>query len=188
MMQQKEVFEAFRELGWTLARHDGERVCLKNFSDRVLSIVPQLRKMSDKQKLNTNPSVSTDEFSAFCTKISERPKSGEPLAVDLSAEATFYSPSFSLADLKKIDKKLSSWAQTQDLNKSLADLIELPTDAVGALPLRHLAALAITGDVEKLKSYQASFEVGDRLGFVPYVTKDYIDRAVKLAEETVANS
>ena len=48
-------------------------------------------------------------------------------------------------------------------------------------------ALALLGDIAKLKSYQASFEGGDRLGFVPYVTKGYIDRAVSLAEELENN-
>ena len=56
------------------------------------------------------------------------------------------------------------------------------------MPMRHLAALALAGDVAKLKSYQASFEAGDRLGFVPYITKDYIDRAVALAEKYAARS
>jgi hypothetical protein len=41
----------------------------------------------------------------------------------------------------------------------------------------------VLGDVERLKSYQASFEAGNRLCFVNYVTKDYIDRAVALAEQ-----
>ena len=79
-----------------------------------------------------------------------------------------------------------AWAQEQDLGKALRGHAALPTNAPGARPIWHLAALALLGGVAKLKSYQVSFEAGDRLGCVNYVTKDYIDRAVFLAEELVA--
>ena len=53
----------------------------------------------------------------------------------------------------------------------------------GAAGVWQLAALALLGRTAKLKSYQASFAAGNRIGFVNYITKDYIDRAVALAEE-----
>ena len=59
----------------------------------------------------------------------------------------------------------------------------MPTDAPGAQPLWHLGALAVLGDVKTLKAYQASFAADDRLGFVNYITKDYINRALALAEQ-----
>ncbi|MFV9439627.1 DUF6990 domain-containing protein [Pseudomonas aeruginosa] len=49
------------------------------------------------------------------------------------------------------------------------------------MPLRHLAALAIAGDVSCLANSQFSFEQGDRLGFVPYITQDMIERALLIA-------
>ncbi len=51
------------------------------------------------------------------------------------------------------------------------------------MPLRHLAALAIAGDVSCLANYQFSFEQGDRLGFVPYVTQNMIGRALLIANK-----
>jgi len=74
-----------------------------------------------------------------------------------------------------------------DLAEALDLNINLPTDSKGSAPLLHLAALAILGRVDRLKSYRTSFETGDRLGFVPYITKDFIDRAVVLAEEYAAS-
>lgn len=53
----------------------------------------------------------------------------------------------------------------------------------GAAGVWQLAALALLGRTAKLKSYQASFAAGNRIGFVNYITKDYIDRAVALAEK-----
>lgn len=59
----------------------------------------------------------------------------------------------------------------------------LPTDSKGARPLRHLAALAITGDIGRLAKYQRRFEQGDRLGFVPYITAEMLERALLLAQD-----
>jgi hypothetical protein len=53
------------------------------------------------------------------------------------------------------------------------------------MPLRHLAALAIAGDLQTLSRYQRSFAHGDRLNFVPYITADLIDRALSLAQRLV---
>jgi len=76
-----------------------------------------------------------------------------------------------------------SWARELDLDKALREHAARPTNAPDTPPILRLAALALIGDVAKLKSYQASFEAGDRLGFVVYVTKDHIERTPALAEE-----
>lgn len=81
-----------------------------------------------------------------------------------------------------------AWAKVQDLDKALYDYAALPTDIPGIQPVLHLGALAVLGDVAKLRFYQASFEAGDRLGFVPYITKDYIDRALAFAERHAAGT
>ncbi|WP_440130662.1 DUF6990 domain-containing protein [Achromobacter pulmonis] len=41
----------------------------------------------------------------------------------------------------------------------------------------------IAADVERLNSYKNSFEKGGRLGFVPYITVDIIDRAILIAQK-----
>ncbi|RMQ97899.1 hypothetical protein ALP94_02834 [Pseudomonas savastanoi pv. glycinea] len=76
-----------------------------------------------------------------------------------------------------------SWARSQNIESGLMFYRNLPTDSKGAMPLRHLAALAIAGDVERLDGYKKSFEVGDRLGFVPYITDAMIDRALLKANK-----
>ena len=91
--------------------------------------------------------------------------------------------SISVEDVLQLSDKAISWARSQNLEAGLATYRGLPTDSKGAMPLRHLAALAIAGDVERLEGYKHSFEKGDRLGFVPYITVDMIDRAILIAQK-----
>jgi hypothetical protein len=81
-----------------------------------------------------------------------------------------------------MSEKAISWARSQNIESGLMGYRNLPTDAKGAMPLRHLAALAVAGDVERLEGYKKSFDMGDRLGFVPYITASMIDRAILKAK------
>ncbi|WP_421667180.1 DUF6990 domain-containing protein [Pseudomonas syringae] len=78
-----------------------------------------------------------------------------------------------------------SWARAQNIEEGLAAYRKMPTHAKGVMPVRHLAALAIAGDTGRLEEYKKSFETGDRLGFVPYVTSDMINRALMMAKKQV---
>ena len=92
--------------------------------------------------------------------------------------------SFSVADVVRLSQKSISWASAQDIDAGLAVYTALPTNSKGAMPLRHLAALALARDVSRLLRYQQSFEQGDRLGFVPYIVPEMIDRALHLAQSS----
>lgn len=73
---------------------------------------------------------------------------------------------------------------SSDIDAGLAVYKALPTNSKGAMPLQHLAALALARDVSCLLRYQKSFEQGDRLGFVPYIGPEMIDRALQLAQSS----
>lgn len=62
-------------------------------------------------------------------------------------------------------------------------LINTPTDSVGIVPAQHLAALALSKNFERLEFYLTSLQKGDRLGFVPYITEEYISRALEFARD-----
>lgn len=80
-----------------------------------------------------------------------------------------------------LSEKTISWAKSCNISEGLKALRNLPTNSIGAMPARHLAALAGAGDVETLSRYRDSFVAGDRLGFVPYITNDFIARALDFA-------
>ena len=110
-----------------------------------------------------------------------------PLVIDLNG-LSIRVPEIAEEHVRQASERSIAWAEEQDLDAELKALAALPTDASGTGPILHLAALAVSGDVAKLQSYQTTFEAGDRLGFVPYIKRDFIDRAVALAGEYAARS
>ena len=97
-------------------------------------------------------------------------------------------PPITKSVIRKIAQVYSDWALAQDLAAVKKRLRGLPTDSIGIKPLKHLSALAEAGEVETLRSYADAFARGDRLGFVPYITEDYIARALEIAKEKAGES
>lgn len=186
-MKLKEVTQNLEALGWsTQADEVGDKIARVSLPDRSVEIIYGIRKYRDEQGLEVMPSLSTRGFSKACLSIKKRGSSHTPLAVPFRDICIRVREVFS-EHVRQASDEAIAWAQDQDLDQALRVHAALPTDAPGARPVWHLAALAILGDITRLKSYQASFEAGDRLGFVNYVTKDYIDRAVVLAEQSATD-
>lgn len=178
-----EISNALKSLGWSLSRDEvGDRLASYRLSDRTVDIIYGLKRLPDKQQLWVMRSTSTDAFSSACAKIDPGYGISAPLVTPWN-NPDIRVPEILEEHVRQASDEAIAWAEAQDLDKALRDHAALPTNAPGARPIWHLAALALLGDVAKLKSYQASFEAGDRLHFVNYVTKDYIDRAVALAQE-----
>jgi hypothetical protein len=177
-----------KSFGWKASKDEvGDRYTLFQLPDRVVQIVYGIRRFVAYQSFSSTLSVSTGEFSSASSRIEGSGRRCWPLLVRWEGLSVM-APELLPEHIQQASDEAIAWAQSQDLDKALRDHAALPTDAPGTGPVLHLASLAILGEVEKLKSYQASFEAGDRLGFVPYVTKDYIDRAVAVAEELAAKS
>ncbi len=187
-MNMKETTLALKSLGWSVRDDEvGDKVAQFILTDRIVDIIYGLDRIRDQQKFGAMLTVSTDTFSKFCSVISGKPPKFYPLARAWKGP-DIRAPEILTEHVRQASEEAIAWAQEQDLDQALREHAALPTNAPGARPIWHLAALALLGDVTKLKSYQASFEAGDRLAFVPYVTKDYIDRAVSLAQELAATA
>lgn len=146
-----------------------------------VQIIPSVGKRSDHFRVSFMPSISTREFSESVAFVQGEEGGYSPVIV--SNEAPEKLPGFSSDDVLRMSEKVLSWARSQCIESGLMAYRTLPTDAKGAMPIRHLAALAIAGDVERLEGYKKSFEMGDRLGFVPYITAGMIERAVMKAKQ-----
>ena len=86
-------------------------------------------------------------------------------------------------DFKFASDQAIEWAYAQDLDGVLSDMRKELSKPLEWGPITHLAALALNGDIDALRRYQLNFDDADEeLGFVPYVTKEAIDRAAALAE------
>lgn len=187
-MKMSEVTTNLKALGWIAYTDEvGDKFSLLHLPDRIVDLVYGVRKYGEEQQLEVDVTSSTDAFSRACKTVDPGYGSYTPL-IRRRKGLRYQVPVIAEAHVKRASDEAIAWAREQDLDKALRNHAALPTNAPGARPVWHLAALAMLGDVAKLKSYQASFAAGDRLGFVNYVTKDYIDRAVALSEELAAGA
>lgn len=181
-MTESEVVSILEEHGWRCESDDvGDRSCTLKIDEKVVRVFPTVGKRSDHLRVTFMPSVSSDEFSVAVSDIFGEAVKYEPIIV--SNELPEKLPRFSVDDVLRMSQKAISWACSQDIESGLAAYRNLPTDAKGAMPLRHLAALAIAGDTGRLEEYKKSFDKGDRLGFVPYITNGMIERALLIAQK-----
>ena len=182
-MKEKDIVSILREQGWVCSKDEvGDYFCVTDVGEALLQVIPSVGKRSDHFRLSLMPSISSKEFSEAVSFIFGGGSSNAPIIV--SNEAPEKLSSFSGDDVIRLSDKAISWASSQNIEEGLTVYRALPTDAKGAMPIRHLAALAMAGDTGRLDEYKKSFEKGDRLGFVPYVTSDMIDRALMVAQKT----
>ncbi|MFD1246012.1 DUF6990 domain-containing protein [Paralysiella testudinis] len=179
-MKQNEVFSILESKKWVCSKDEvGDRFCLFTIDEIIVHIIPVLNKRNDYVRISFMPSVSTKEFSKAISFI-DGGKQGnysilsENKIPEKKTEVT-------LEDIIRLSDDAIIWAKSQDINNELLKLTKLPTNSPGSMPLHHLAALAITGNLTKLEVYSTSFANGERLGFVPYITLEMISRAIFLA-------
>lgn len=183
-MKKKEIIAILETHGWSCGKDEvGDRYCTLKVDGKEVHILPSADKRSDHFIVCFMSSVSTGEFSEAASFIFGEARTHQPIIVD------FASPdeklvSVSADDILRVAEKAISWACSQDIEAGLAAFRSvLPVDAKGTMPINHLAALAIAGEIERLEGYKRSFDKGDRLGFVPYITADMIDRAIMIAKK-----
>ncbi|MDU9407343.1 hypothetical protein RTH74_07005 [Pseudomonas sp. zfem001] len=179
-MKEIEILPTLEELGWRCGKDEvGDYFCLMDSGNAQIQIIPAIGKRSDHFRVSFMPSVSTKSFTEAVAFVLGEARDYVPIIVSNDVPEKIVD--FSLDDVVRLSQSAISWASAQDIEKGLAAYRALPTNSKGAMPLRHLAALAIAGEVGRLVGYQRSFEQGDRLGFVPYIAAEMIDRALLLA-------
>lgn len=181
-MTEEEAIYILEKHGWNCGADEvGDRFCTFNVDDKVVRIFPTIGKRSDHFRVTFMPSISSKQFSEVISFIYGEGVKHDPVIV--SNELPEKLAEFSANDVLRLSEKAISWAHAQSLETGLTIYRNLPTDAKGAMPLRHLAALAIAGELNRLELYRKSFEQGDRLGFVPYITTEMLDRAIAIAQK-----
>ena len=188
-MTRNEISEFFIEAGWIRYRDEvGMNILVKRLNESTIDLIPQL--FSD--SLSLNPSVSIDVFDKFDHLIGERDVdcNGKRTArryvegsIICQSNVEVRKIDYTFEDIVALSDQILEWAASADIEAGLAALRALPTDCLGAMPVRHLAALAVAGDVETLEHYRDSFAAGDRLDFVPYIDEGYIARALDFAQK-----
>ncbi|VVE90281.1 DUF6990 domain-containing protein [Pandoraea bronchicola] len=165
--------------GWKLEKDEvGDNVLFIVLEEKLINITPTIKRLKCKYTISFIPTLSTICFSNIANKINKS-SSISPLAC---MPGDFYETiNIEEETIISIANGVINWAKGVDINTEIHRHAQLPTNSKGAMPLRHLAALALLGDTEKLEMYRTSFELGDRLDFVPYISIEMIGRALEIA-------
>lgn len=177
-MTQKEIIEIFLQIGWKKKRSE----CIYDLGDRFVQILPKLKILTERDKLALSPCVSTVAFQSAIKEISGLKSVDTPIVGDFRENDFVYSQQLKYEDIVSVSDDILRWASGVDIVSVLESFREIPTNAVGDQSLKHLTALALLGDSITLDRYKRSFASGDRLGFIPLVTADFIDRALIISE------
>ncbi len=181
-MKENELVSIVEEQGWTCKKDEvGDCFCIIVVDNIQIQITPFVGRRADHFRVSLAPSISTREFSEVVGFIYGEGRDYSPII--LSNNPPKKLASLSAEDVQQLADEAISWALSQSLEDGLRAYRGLPTDAKGTMPLRHLAALAIAGEVERLEGYKQRFAEGDRLGFVPYITVDMVERAILVARK-----
>jgi hypothetical protein len=181
-MNKNKIYKQLDLVGWQIETDEaGDKVASFDLSDRKLRIIPDIRRIRGEQQLAVSPTLSTEAFSSMCAKIAANGTSYTPM-IRAWKGTKIKVPEIQSEHVVQLSDEAIVWAKQQNLHKALLEHSNLPTNSPGARPIWHLAALAILGDVSKLRSYHSSFTAADRLDFVNYVTLEFIERALEQAE------
>lgn len=173
---QDDLMKIIEGLGWKRQVDEvGDNFFWLDLGDRIVTVIPHIRKRHDYFQMSFMPSVTTSEFSeAASVLMNKNDVQHTPIAVML--EKPEKASSFGEGDIDALLVKIITWAKSEDVASGLDKYRALPTDCVGAKPMRHIAALALAGDVKKIEEYSFSFKAGNRLGFVPYITESMLGK------------
>jgi hypothetical protein len=186
-MNTNEVVETFRQLGWT-PKLNVDRYAEKDIGDRVVHVLFKLKNLGEYQKFDASHSVKSASFSAAVKEVEGgRSDYNDLLKVNFKDKVRFQEPKITPKHIEIACDAAFEWAKSVDINKRYEELCDIDPSTPGAAGVWHLAALGLMRRIDKLTSYQVRFEAGDNCGFVPFITKDYIDRAVALAEEVTSD-
>ena len=180
-MKQTELIHSIESFGWTITKDTvGDNLATFHLTDRIVSSIPRIQKLSSGFVLRMRESFSTDKFNQAISYITEEASSYHSIKTRFGDD--YRSSSFSIEDVERIAKLTNQWASQQNIELELKRKRNLPTNSAGVLPLHHLGALALGHGTKILSEYYEAFERGDRLGFVPYIQKSHIERALEFAQ------
>ncbi|GAA5094786.1 hypothetical protein GCM10023260_02330 [Bartonella acomydis] len=175
------VAEQLKEIGWTVYRDKNyDRNAYFISKDRIINIVYSLQSDEKEPIFAFKASLSTLGFCSAHREIFYN----MPQYIALKEAEEVYTVSSTDLDegkLKQICTDILVWAEQQNVNQIIYDYVAFPPDSELDLVARHLIALVLIGDVEKLKSYKESFRKGNPLGFVEEISKYRVDNLLTLA-------
>ena len=177
-----DIDDLLKQSGWESINFAGSPGGLYTLPDRFIETLYSVIKHEEGVDVRLSLTVSTQEFSNACTIISGRDENNSSL-ISLIGGTCITDVSINEGRFPSLLSEFVKWGREKDLKNAIVEHSQRPTNSAGATPLWHLASLSLLGEIDKLKFYKKSFQSGNRLGFVNYITEDYIDRAINLAKK-----
>ncbi|UNF44463.1 hypothetical protein MNL07_02955 [Bartonella krasnovii] len=175
------IAEQLKEIGWTVYRDKNyDRNAYFINKDRIINIMYSLQSDGEEPIVAFKASLSTLGFSTAHREIFYN----MPQYTALKEAEEVYTVSSTELDggkLKQICADILEWAEQQNVNQIIYDYAAFPPDSELDLVARHLIALVLIGDIEKLKYYKENFRKGNPLGFVEEISKYRVDNLLTLA-------
>jgi len=178
VVNQKDLTQAFAARGWLISSKAYGQLRL---GDRVL--ISHLSKRSPSFPFNFSGSVTTDAISiAYTVVLHPNKRTAEDVPLAHSPLFRNNKPVLHDDDIDRACAEWVEWAPQADLAAGMAALLDKDANDKGDMPARHLAALAVSGSVEVLETYNQAFAKGDRLGLANYITADHMAAALAFAQ------
>ncbi len=190
-MENTELIQQLTEFGWGTHHDDiGDEYPCLNIHGLIVVVSFFIERHIGYEYLSFRASISTKAICSAATYIHKPDnKVAEFYAIDTMDEINSPHRSVILrSDLLNCADLIFRWANQVDIGSAIHKYASIETSSLGSAPLIHLAALAQSGDVETLTYYIKSFQCGVRLGFVPYITIQHIERALAFARKRQADS
>lgn len=183
-MTENDVLNVLSAMGWSVSTDD----CDVNYGtitlqDRVVQVIPTIGLRADHFRVSFMPSVSTKLFSLVVGSIAEIPVSNTPIT--RMQEHVSKIRTLDAVQVSGFHQRILSWAKSVDIDAGLQVYRHLSLESEGAMPLRHIAALALFGDCERLKGYRERITAGDRIGVANYITSELLDRAIAISVKRI---
>ena len=184
--KKQQLQEALFDLGWKHRSSEGQNIFTKYIDDHhFVGLTPSIRrKMDGGVVVSTNPGFGDWRFCCCYAYIADDKATAWPQIMDYNLKLCFENGE--REDVIKMSSEAIDWALQQNYPQILHTYSEMPTNAPGNAPLRHLTALAMLSRIDVLHAYIEAFESGNRLGFVPYINIGIIDRAYEIASSGIS--
>ena len=167
--------------GWRIARRAGETTGRITRGNEQGQIIIQAREVRGNVKLMFTCSTSTIDFNIAVTTISDASDvAQEPIQQCRIVRSL---PGFDDTDFIEMETEFFAWWEQCNLDDAIKALVH-NYSSFGSGPLYHLVALVLTQQIGTLKEIKEKFEHGENTGFPHYITQDYINRALKLSQES----
>lgn len=171
--------------GFKKRRQNGESLFMKRTDDRDIALFIGLKTFGEggmfapSQQLLVSAGMATHEYAAIEREIMA---SGQTHFVTMAGIEQRKLRDFVLtkakvsADLAEVEADVLAI----DPDEALARFRDFETSRPGSAGVRHIAALALAGDIDTLDGYVRRRMSGDPCGFVPFITDEMIARAAKI--------